>query len=209
MRERIIMAAAEEMLTRGLKFTMGELAGKLHVSKTSLYEQFSSKDELINGVLEMALDDMRRLDDAIYDDPTLSLAEKLRALFKVVPTVFGPINNRRLFDDLRLHHPGGEQMIAAFKEEQFRRQSALIAEGVANQSVRRVNMQVLQQLMVSATNDLFTYRFLADSNMTIADALAALADIIVFGLMPQNERQPLAHDKKLAEADTYVDKISS
>lgn len=209
MRNKIVMAAAEEMIARGLKFTMGDLAAKLHVSKSSLYEYFPSKEAIVNGVLEMALDDMRRLDDAIYDDPKLSLAEKLRALFEVVPTVFGPINNRRLFDDLRLHHPDGEKMIAAFKEEQFRRQSALIAEGVANQSIRRVNMQVLQQLMVSATNDLFTYRFLADSNMTIADALAALADIIVFGLMPQNERQSLAHDKKLAEADTYVDKISS
>lgn len=209
MRDKIVMAAAEEMIARGLKFTMGDLAGKLHVSKSSLYEYFPSKDAIVNGVLEMALDDMRRLDDAIYDDPKLSLAEKLRSLFEVVPTVFGPINNRRLFDDLRLHHPDGEQMIAAFKEEQFRRQSALIAEGVANQSVRRVNMQVLQQLMVSATNELFTYRFLADSNMTIADALAALADIIVFGLMPQNERQPLERKEKLAEADTHVDKISS
>ena len=208
MRNKIIMAAAEEMITRGLKFTMGDLAAKLHVSKSSLYEYFSSKEDIINGVLAMAIDDMRRLDDAIYDAPNLSLPEKLRALFKVVPTVFGPINNRRLFEDLRLRHPGGEQIIAAFKEEQFRRQSALITEGLKTQSVRNVNLQVLQQLMVSATNELFTYRFLADNNMTVADALSALADIIVFGLIPQNERQPLARDKKPAEADTHVDKIS-
>ena len=187
MRERIIMAAAEEMLTRGLKFTMGELAGKLHVSKTSLYEQFSSKDELINGVLEMALEDMRRQDEAIYNDASLSLTEKLLALFKVTPTLFGPINNRRIYDDLLLHHPGGEQMLDAFREEQFRRQSALIAEGIAAQSVRSINMRVLQQLLLGATSELFTYLFLTENNMTIADAMAALADIVVFGLVAHSE----------------------
>ena len=187
MRERIIMAAAEEMLTRGLKFTMGELAGKLHVSKTSLYEQFSSKDELINGVLEMALEDMRRQDEAIYNDASLSLTEKLLALFKVTPTLFGPINNRRIYDDLLLHHPGGEQMLDAFREEQLRRQSALIAEGIAAQSVRSINMRVLQQLLLGATSELFTYRFLTENNMTIADAMAALADIVVFGLVAHSE----------------------
>ena len=187
MRERIIMAAAEEMLTRGLKFTMGELAGKLHVSKTSLYEQFSSKDELINGVLEMALEDMRRQDEAIYNDASLSLTEKLLALFKVTPTLFGPINNRRIYDDLLLHHPGGEQMLDAFREEQFRRQSALIAEGIAAQSVCSINMRVLQQLLLGATSELFTYRFLTENNMTIADAMAALADIVVFGLVAHSE----------------------
>ena len=107
------------------------------------------------------------------------------ALFKVTPTLFGPINNRRIYDDMLLHHPGGEQMLDAFREEQFRRQSALIAEGVATQSVRCVNMRVLQQLLLGATSELFTYRFLTENNMTIADAMAALADIVVFGLVPQ------------------------
>lgn len=201
MREKMIMAAAEEMLARGLKFTMGELAAKLHVSKTSLYEQFNSKEALINGVLEMALEDMRRQDEAIYNDAALSLTEKLLALFKVTPTLFGPINNRRIYDDLLLHHPGGEQMLDAFREEQFRRQSALIAEGVANQSVRGVNMRVLQQLLLGATSELFTYRFLTENNMTIADAMAALADIVVFGLLPHPAEKRTAQE---GEADRRV-----
>ena len=197
MREKIIWAAAEEMVTRGLKFTMGDLAGKLHVSKTSLYEHFSSKEEIINGVLEVALEDMRQQDDAIYSDSALSLPEKLQALFTVVPDIFGPINNRRIYEDLRQYHPGGEATIEAFRQEQFRRQSALIAEGIASRTARPINMQVLQQVIVSATNELFTYRFLAENNMTIADALADLADIVIFGLLPRDDGQ----DVRMSETE--------
>ena len=101
MKNKIIWAAAEEMVTRGLKFTMGDLAAKLRVSKTTLYEHFASKEEIINAVLAVALDDMRQQDEAIYADPMLTLPEKLQALFTVVPDIFGPINNQRIYEDLR------------------------------------------------------------------------------------------------------------
>ena len=186
MKNKIIWAAAEEMVTRGLKFTMGDLAAKLRVSKTTLYEHFASKEEIINAVLAVALDDMRQQDEAIYADPMLTLPEKLQALFTVVPDIFGPINNQRIYEDLRCYHPGGQEMLEAFKQEQFRCQSALLAECIASKTARPVNLPVLQQVLVSATNELFTYRFLTENKLTIADALADLADIIIFGLLSRD-----------------------
>ena len=47
MRERIIMAVFDEIKLKSFKFTMNDLATRLSISKTSLYENFSSKAELI------------------------------------------------------------------------------------------------------------------------------------------------------------------
>ena len=77
-------------------------------------------------------------------------------------------------------------MLEAFKQEQFRCQSALLAECIASKTARPVNLPVLQQVLVSATNELFTYRFLTENKLTIADALADLADIIIFGLLSRD-----------------------
>jgi AcrR family transcriptional regulator len=186
LRNRILMAAAEEMNIRGIKFTMSDLAKRLNVSKTSLYEHFSSKNELVHNILTTAIQDVRNQEEAISNNSELSIAEKIPALLKVAPTVFGPINNYRLYDELQHHYPDEFQMLKSFRGKQLNRLLSLIAQGIENNAVRPIDMKVLRQLVVSAMNDLFTYHFLSESNMTFPDALSAMSDIIVYGLLPKN-----------------------
>lgn len=64
---------------------------------------------------------------------------------------------------------------------------SLIVQGIENNSLRPINVPVLRQVVTSAMNDLFNYRFLEESNMTHADALSAMADIIMYALLPSNK----------------------
>lgn len=187
MRNRILTAAAEEMKTRGVKFTMSNLAKRLSLSKTSLYEHFSSKNELVHDILSMAIEDVKNQEQAIYNHTELSVPEKIQALLKITPKVFGSIHNHSLYDDLRHYYPDEWQMVSDSRDEQLNRLSSLVIQSIEKKSLRSVNVSVLRQIVTSAMNNLFNYQFLEESNMTHADALAAMADIIVLGLLPEKK----------------------
>ncbi len=185
MRNRILMAAVEEMNIRGIKFTMRDLAKRLKVSKTSLYEHFSSKNELIHNIITTAIQDIQSQEEIIYNNSELSLAEKISVLLKITPITLGPFNNYRLYDDMQHYYAEEFQIVEKVRKEQLQRLLSLIEQGITSNAIRPVDMKVLRQLLISAMNDLFSYRFLSESNMTFPDALAALSDIIVNGLLPQ------------------------
>lgn len=182
MRNRIIMAAAEEINLRGFKFTMSDLTKRLCISKTSLYEQFSSKSQLVATLVEMAFADVREQENAIYINDNLPIAEKISAVLRVTPKVFGPFNER-IYDDLRKSYPEEWQLVAAFRQERLECLSNLLMQGMENNLIRPVNLLVVRQMISGAVNQLFNYRFLTDCNITYADAMAAMSDVLVHGLL--------------------------
>ncbi len=185
MRTRIILAAAEEINFRGFKFTMNDLTKKLGISKTSLYEHFSSKNELITTLIEMALEDIRKQEEAIYNNSELPIEQKFRSLVTVSPKLFGPISDR-IYDDLQKDYPDIWNDVATFRQERLDGLISLLEQGMNLDAIRPINFKILRQVVLGAMNDLFHYRFLAESNMTYSDSVTALADIIIYGLIPRN-----------------------
>lgn len=185
MRNRIILAAAEEINFRGFKFTMSDLTKRLSISKSSLYEYFSSKNELIATVLDLALDDIQSQEEEVYNHPELSIAEKFQAILTISPKIFGPINDR-IYEDLRNYYPAEWEKVANFRQDRLDRLSDFLIRGIAANALRPVNLKVIRQMISGAMNDLINYRFLADNNMTYPDAIAAMADVIAYGLIPRN-----------------------
>lgn len=183
MRNRILLAATEELQTRGVKFTMSDLAKRLRLSKTSLYEYFSSKNELIHSIIVTAIQDFQQQEREIYSNRGLSVADKIQAVLKITPKVLGPIYSRNLYEDLRNYYPNEWEVVASFREESLENLTSFIIQNIENQSLRPVHTGVLRQMIISTTNDLFNSQVLEESNITHADALAAMADIIVHGLL--------------------------
>jgi AcrR family transcriptional regulator len=181
------MAAADEMKIRGVKFTMSDLARRLRISKTSLYDHFSSKNDLVHDILITAINDVQTQEQEICNNSNLSIVEKIQGLLKISPKVFGPINNPRLYTDLVHYYPDEWQLVSEFRQKQLNHLKCLIDEAIENNSIRPINVSVFKQIVTSTMNDLLNYQFLEESNMTSADALSAMTDIIVFGLRPYKE----------------------
>lgn len=68
MHHRIMDAAAEEISLRGVKFTMHDLAIRLGISKRTLYQCFSSKEELIESIIVAKLEDVKQQRDEVMRD---------------------------------------------------------------------------------------------------------------------------------------------
>jgi AcrR family transcriptional regulator len=174
------MATIEEINLRGFKFTMSDLAKRLSISKTSLYEHFSSKDELIATILDIILNDFRAQEEEIYKSG-LPVVEKLKSILSITSRTYEPIPNR-VYEDLRLTYPEEWKKVISFRKERMDCIVNLLSKGIEEGSIRNVKLCVVQQMIISTINDLISYRFLAENNMTYPDALKAMLDIIINGI---------------------------
>lgn len=186
MRNRIIMATIEEINLRGFKFTMSDLVKRLSISKSSLYEHFSSKDELISTILDMVLNDFEAQEEKIYHSD-LPIIEKLKAILTITPRGVEPFHNR-VYDDLRLTYPDQWQKVIRFRNGRMDRITALLRQGIDAGIIRHVNLEVVQQIIDSTADDLISYRFLSKNNMTYPDAVAAMLDVVIYGLMTKESK---------------------
>lgn len=184
LRDKILAAAAEEMKNRGIKFTMSDLVKRLSLSKSSLYEHFSSKWELVHDILLTATKDIAEHEKEIYENKDLSVLEKIKALLKMSPRIFDPIKSYSIYDDLCHYYPAEWEMVLNFRDEQSERLTAFVIDNIRIHALREVNVPVLRQLVSSVMEMLLRQQFLEQSNITNAAALEAMADIIVYGLKP-------------------------
>lgn len=185
-RNRILFVAADEMKKRGVKFTMNNLAKRLRLSKASLYRHFDSKNELIGNIIAITIEDCHEQEKVIYSNGRLSVTDKIRAVIQIEPKVFGAIYSRNLYEDLRDYYPDEWNLVAEFQKKQLNHLMAFIVQNIENKTLRPVNILVLRQIIISTTSDLFSFRFLEKNEMTQAETLAALADIVIGSLLPRN-----------------------
>lgn len=181
MRNRIIMAAVEEINLRGFKFTMSDLTKRLSISKSSLYEHFSSKDELVATILGIVLNDFRALEQKVYASDR-SIVEKLKAVLTIKQDRFEPFHDR-IYEDLRRTYPHEWEKVTRFRQERMAHMTELLKQGVEQGIIRPVNLAVVQQMIESTINDLIRYRFLSENNMTYPDAVGIMIDVIIRGLL--------------------------
>lgn len=176
-----MLAAFEEMNSRGIHFTMADLARQLAVSKSTLYLYFTSKDELIDAITNAVFDDIRQQEEAISNDPNLSSLEKIESMLAVFPRTFGPIDNR-LIDDFRRYMPKEQAKAELFLYERWQRLESLIHREIEGGRLSPINLAVMQKIYLLVRTGLVDYKFLAQNNLSAREAIAAFADILTAGL---------------------------
>lgn len=75
-REKIIAEALHEINRRGADFHMDDLARNLRISKRTLYEHFSSKQEIIEKSMLSLIDDIHEQHVALLANTEMTTEEK-------------------------------------------------------------------------------------------------------------------------------------
>lgn len=78
MKQRILDAAVAEIELHGSSFRMDDLAKRLNISKRTLYENFHSKNEIIERILFDKSQDFYNLHKQILEDDSLDVVTKLK-----------------------------------------------------------------------------------------------------------------------------------
>lgn len=188
MRNRIMAAAMDEMNKRGVKFTMSDLAGCLAVSKSTLYEYFNSKEELIGAVMDGFLAEHRLHMEMASHDDTLNFRQKLISMMTAHPKVFGVANGRILYD-IKHYLPAEWKKFECFIDETWKQIEKLISEGIEKGGIRPINLAVFRKVFMGGINELVNFEFLRENNLTIFNAIEIMADILFSGLVIQTKTE--------------------
>jgi AcrR family transcriptional regulator len=100
-RDKYIDRAIAVMKQDGTRLTLEEIAAKMGITKKTLYNHFSSKDELLRESLRAISDDFRQA-LAVLDDPDHSAIEDLQISFDRVSDLLRAVSPVFFSDLLRM-----------------------------------------------------------------------------------------------------------
>lgn len=180
MDEQLIAAAKEEMRLHSVKFTMDDIARKLHISKSTLYQKASSKAVLIRMVCLADQEAFRKAKEALMMKKDTARGRLLSYCRLFVETLWAMPDG--FYQDIEIHYPEIWKMWMDFKYEEFDYMMELLEAGVAAGAFREVNLTILRMILITSTHNLNDADFLREQNMTGTDVMNVLEDIILHGI---------------------------
>jgi len=183
LRNRILLTAAEEMAIHGIKFTMYDLAKRLAVSKRTIYEYFSSKEEIIGVIVDQFLNEIRQQGIAVIKDDDLAIVEKIKRFQMIYPLKrFDPLMSR-ILDDIMRYLPEEQEKIDRFRDEEWGLIKEIINKGVEAKYIRPVNTAIVKMIYNGILDQLSNFKYLSLNNLNPKEAAEIMIDILLNGLV--------------------------
>lgn len=180
MKDRIKMAAVEEISERGIKFTMTDLAKRIGVSKRCLYQHFTSKEDLISSLVDGWLKDVLQKRKEILAG-NASFEEKLKSILCGKPAVLSPAEGRIAYE-IKRFMPSEWKRIEDFMNEHWTVIEEFLHLGIEKGHFRPVYLPVLQKMIRGSINEIIDYHFLVRNNVSLIQAKTYMVDILLYGL---------------------------
>ncbi|HEX6923256.1 MAG TPA: TetR/AcrR family transcriptional regulator [Bacillales bacterium] len=187
MKERIVKAFVEEIEEKGMKFTMDDLAKRIGISKRTLYEHYSSKQQILEEIVEQTLTEIDEKTKSILENDELALIEKIRGVFTVLPAHL-ELFDLRILEQMKRSFPEQWQKINAALQDDWDELRGLIEKGIKLGEIADINVGLLMKLFLDSANSTLDQRFFAKNNLSVPEALNGILDILLYGLIPENKR---------------------
>ncbi len=182
LRTRILDAAAELFTSKGIKFTMDDLAHSLGMSKKTIYMIFRDKYSIMTDTIDRFFVDALEERDRIIGDPGLDLVGQLRALLGSVPERYMNIDLRKLYV-LKDKYP------AVYRHWQMRRREYwnvvenLLEEGIRTGVIRPLSEAVVRTMFLATLETFFQNDVLYRSNISYPEALQEISHVLIDGIV--------------------------
>ena len=182
--ERIVEGTIEEFKVNGIKFTMDGLTKRIGMSKRTLYEIVSSKQELFELMIDRTFADVKSQQKRIFENDQLTLLEKTERLFSIVPAYSDRLDYRRV-NEIKYAYPKIYKKIHEYINNDWDRTIKLLEDGMDAGIIRRKNLIILKAILCEAFEKLLDGEFLIRNNITYEIALKEMISIIMEGLVIQ------------------------
>lgn len=180
-KEKIMDATIIEFNEKGLKFTMDDIAKRLEMSKKTIYTVFQDKESLCMETVNYCFNAIKESEQAIIEDETLSLQEKIRRTLIVLPDRYQDIDFRKIY--------GGKEKYPKIYQEIMHRLSsgweptiALLEEGIATGQLRKFSVSVFKSMVESSINGFMSGNELLECDVTYEEALEEMLEILWNGI---------------------------
>lgn len=180
-KERILEATIKVFNKKGLKFTMDDIATELSISKKTIYKVFKDKETMFYDMVDYCFDAIKESEAAVVEDNTISTVEKVRRILSVLPEGYKSIDFRQLYE-LKAKYPKTYLRVEERLESGWENTIALIKQGIEEGEIRPVNVSILKTMIEATVEQFFQRDVLIVNEITYADALEELVNIIVDGI---------------------------
>lgn len=182
LREKIINAAIDEFESKGLKFTMDDVAKRLYMSKKTLYTVFKDKEEMLLAVADYCFAEIKRSEQAVLNDSDLDIVEKIRQIIVVMPERYQNIGLSNLYQ-LKDKYPGIYKRVENYLETDWDATIYLLEKGMEEGKIRKASIPVIKGMVESTIAHFMSSGLLIDNGLSYEEGLNEMIDIIMKGLV--------------------------
>jgi AcrR family transcriptional regulator len=181
MRDVILNEAAVLIKQYGIrKFTVDEIAAGLKISKKTIYQYFTGKDDIIRCYIETSVTSDRESVASVMKNDADPL-EKIRGVIHSMHTYPLPID---LLNEVKQFYPEQWKKIEELMQFKTDAVKKIGRQGIREQLIRPgVSLAVLTK-MIQEISSMFTdYEFLAENRLKTGEAVDCALDIILNGIL--------------------------
>ena len=182
MKERILEGALNVFKSKGLKFTMDDLAVEMHMSKKTIYTIFDDKNQLLCDMVDYAFDLIKESEDKIYYDDSLSTVDKIRGILGVLPDSYDGFDYETLYQ-FSDKYPKAYKKLSNRLESGWDKTRDLLKKGEAEGVIKNVDFDVFQITYEAAVERLLISDVLEKKGMDYPTAFNELVTIMVDGII--------------------------
>lgn len=184
MKNKILDAVARLIERYGLKkFTVDEVAAELHISKKTLYQFFSGKDEMVLQYFEEILASDRQ--------SVLEAAENEQDFFNKIHSIVHSSHRYRLpvriMDEAKQFYPDEWAKIEDLKQFKLDEFQKLLKQA-ANEGILRqdINFRILSAMLERVSGMFIDTDFLLENGLKATQAIDEVLNIIIGGIVKRD-----------------------
>lgn len=182
MNERILAGALNVFRAKGPKFTMDDLAVEMKMSKKTIYSVFKDKNELMCDMMDYAFDMIKEAENKIYFDDNLSTIQKIRGILAVLPESHYGFDYSAM-SKMAEKYPMAYSILRERLDSGWDKTIELLRQGMDEGVFREFDVNVFKYMYEISVDRLLMGGFLSENNMDYPQALNAVVDIMVDGIV--------------------------
>lgn len=192
-REQIIGEAMQQINDHGTAFHMDDLAKNLRISKRTLYEHFSSKQEIIEETLRSLMDDVYQQHQQLIADPTLTTEEKIIRFGRVRTRNITVLSVRKV-NEVFHKVPGLCQKLEELHDKDFSLLSQLLDTAMEEDDFKPFDKFLILHMLRSAADDIVEYFDDVERDYSFSEYMEKCIRVILYGI--KKDRGQSTNDTK-------------
>ncbi len=193
-KNRIVASATEQFLTYGFRsITMDDIAGKLGISKKTIYKYFPGKEDLLRAVIEKKKSEIEdRIEDIVskVDKEDADIVGTIKEVIGFMQTQLYDIKPPFIFD-LEKISPELIDYIETFRLKLIREKfGRVIREGVRRGVIRSdIDVNVLVDIYYNMIRMVIVKNLLSSQDIDSIELIKTIVEIFFVGVLTEDGRQ--------------------
>ena len=186
LRVTILEGTIQAFNRKGLKFTMDDIAGQLGMSKKTIYTVFRDQETIFFAMVDYIFDSIKESERQVLGDESFTTVEKIRRVLGVLPEGYKDIDFRQLYL-LRDKYPKIYKRVEERLESGWETIIGLMEQGMEEGVIKRVDIPIVKLMLEAAIEQFFQRDILIRNQISYAQALDEVVEILVNGIAVRGE----------------------